>query len=430
MRSRALDMIPNMLACFVLPALVFSLAPPLVAAPPGDRLVDRVAEAYQKTDQYHATLDYTLRRDADPWHEEVELEIYIAYDREGQRLVIDKPTYRMVVTGGVLRLRSEEFPGRHLEIDAPSPLTYEALDQVVPQLAGPPLPDVAFLLADDPVAALARGAGTARTAEGEQGLRLDVPTPEGTLALRLDDESRLVTQVSRVVDMTGRAEPGVSMVERYEVKLHRHNEPLEDAVFAFDTTDSVAVGSLQALTQPAVGGAGGTGAGGGGGNAGGGGGGAGASGGEAGGHPLQGQAAPPLELESLAGESYELAEEEAELVVLGFWAGWMDASLPVLQAMEALHERAESKDGVLKVVSVNVMDSAERAAAVAEAHGLTHPILVDVDGEVLEPYQVVTVPQMFLIRDGEVIDAYDGHGQAVLDRLRADVEEQLEALDD
>ncbi|MDX1495762.1 MAG: FtsX-like permease family protein, partial [Longimicrobiales bacterium] len=46
----------------------------------------------------------------------------VAFDRSGNKLLIDRPDLLLVCDGQMLFVRSEQFPGRHLEMDADQPV--------------------------------------------------------------------------------------------------------------------------------------------------------------------------------------------------------------------------------------------------------------------------------------------------------------------
>jgi cytochrome c biogenesis protein CcmG/thiol:disulfide interchange protein DsbE len=98
--------------------------------------------------------------------------------------------------------------------------------------------------------------------------------------------------------------------------------------------------------------------------------------------PLLGAASPPepLALHTLAGAPIEVARapDEAALV-LHFWASWCPECAEELPDLEQ-SARACGAQSHVRVLAVNVGDSAEEASRFAAQHGLTLPLLLDEGG--------------------------------------------------
>ena len=403
------------LTVLALTVLAVTLAAPTAFAdPPGARLIDRVHQAYQQTDQYHATVALKIHQQQGPWTLSREAEFFIALDRPNNRLLIDKPAFKLVVDGGKLRLKSDQFPGRHLEIDAPSPLTYQSVVQTVSQVSNPPLADLALLLAEAPAEALTGGrTGSLRTiaADDEPLPLLRMDTPQGPFTLRLKPEDMLVTHATLDLPQRRAQRPGQqggSPKMLFEHRIESRNQPLSDDLFAFDTTNSQAVSSMRALTSGGGGGGGGQ---------------------SQPAHALRGKDAPTLELRELAQTDEKVAFPEGDepIEVVGFWVRWARTSPTLLATLDELEEWASAGDRPVAVVSVAVQTSAEDARAYMKGRELEHRVLLDPKGESVGTYQLQTVPYAFLLVEGKVEGVYTDAEQATMDRLEKDVKAAAKA---
>ncbi len=106
------------------------------------------------------------------------------------------------------------------------------------------------------------------------------------------------------------------------------------------------------------------------------------------------QSALDFELKDLSGQQFLLSELKGRVVLLNFWATWCgpcEQEMPVLQ-------RAHDKYGSdLVVIGVNMAEPAESVRRFVQRLGLTYRILLDLQGEVGDAYQVYMLPITFFI---------------------------------
>jgi len=190
----------------------------------------------------------------------------------------------------------------------------------------------------------------------------------------------------------------------YTIKVEKHNQPLDDAIFTFDTTGSKAVGTFNELIQSASGGA--------------------AAGPPA--HPTQGRDAPPIELETLAGQPFKLEDVDASVVVLDFWATWCPPCRRGLPLLQKFHDWAESNDQSVAVYTVNLQETPETVRGYWEQAGFTMPVLMDTQGSVAQAYQVQGIPQTVMIHHGKVAGVHVGFSPDLDQLLQSEVEGLLE----
>ncbi len=114
-----------------------------------------------------------------------------------------------------------------------------------------------------------------------------------------------------------------------------------------------------------------------------------------------GEEAPDFRLHTLEGEMVQLSQLKGQPVVLNFGASWCpDCNLadPVLQELHEAHPE-------VMVLLVDMSETADAVQASVDKHGLTFPVLMDVDGGVGDLYEIVYIPTIFFIDENGVIQA-------------------------
>ncbi len=118
--------------------------------------------------------------------------------------------------------------------------------------------------------------------------------------------------------------------------------------------------------------------------------------------PLVGRAAAPFTLTSFDGQPIRLESLRGKVVVLNFWASWCYPACyeeaPVLErGWRAWRERG------VRVVGVDIQDTADAARKFVRDFSLTFPNAPDSDGRVSIDYGVYGVPETFFIdRQGRI----------------------------
>jgi peroxiredoxin len=133
--------------------------------------------------------------------------------------------------------------------------------------------------------------------------------------------------------------------------------------------------------------------------------------------PLVGKPAPDFALDLVGGKKFRLAENKGKVVVLDFWATWCG---PCLQAMPQVERAAaEFKDQDVRLVAVNLQETAAQVTALLERQKLNLTVALDRDGTVAEQYKAVAIPQTVIIdREGKVARLFVGGGPHLEDQLR------------
>jgi thiol-disulfide isomerase/thioredoxin len=120
----------------------------------------------------------------------------------------------------------------------------------------------------------------------------------------------------------------------------------------------------------------------------------------------------------VGGKPFHLAASKGkEVVVLDFWATWCG---PCLQAMPQV-ERAvgEFKDQNVRLVAVNLQETAAQVTALLERQKLHVTVALDRDGVVADRYKAVAIPQTVIIgSDGNVARLFVGGGPHLEEQLK------------
>jgi cytochrome c biogenesis protein CcmG/thiol:disulfide interchange protein DsbE len=122
------------------------------------------------------------------------------------------------------------------------------------------------------------------------------------------------------------------------------------------------------------------------------------------GHPLLGERAPDIDLETLDGERVTLSALRGQPVLVNFWATWClpcRDEFPLLAAAYAEHAAAG-----LEILGVVHDDTAEAARRYARDLGATWPMLLDADDVAWADYVGVGMPTSFFIDADGVVRAF------------------------
>lgn len=106
-------------------------------------------------------------------------------------------------------------------------------------------------------------------------------------------------------------------------------------------------------------------------------------------------------LQVAAGARYNSAEARLRApLVFAFYKRSCPTCIYTLPFLQRLHEAYPADEPRVWGIS---QDTAEDTEAVARELGITFPLLIDVDYNVTEAYDLVSVPNIYLVDEGEVI---------------------------
>lgn len=117
-----------------------------------------------------------------------------------------------------------------------------------------------------------------------------------------------------------------------------------------------------------------------------------------------GDQAPDFELEMLNGETAKLSDFKGKRILLNLWASWCPPCREEMPDIQDLH--TTYKDDNFMVIGVNLTTSEKSIQNVkdfVEDYELTFPIFMDVNNEVGEAYQAISIPtSVFIDSEGIV----------------------------
>ncbi|MCM3088131.1 redoxin domain-containing protein [Bhargavaea ginsengi] len=124
----------------------------------------------------------------------------------------------------------------------------------------------------------------------------------------------------------------------------------------------------------------------------------------------KGESAPDFTLGTLDGGKLKLSDLRGEKVILNFWASWCGPCRAEMPHMQDFHEQEAEKAGV-RVIAVNLSTSErgdkdkvmENIQSFVDEFGLTFPIPLDMDGEQMDAYRVITIPTTYIIDTSGII---------------------------
>jgi peroxiredoxin len=133
--------------------------------------------------------------------------------------------------------------------------------------------------------------------------------------------------------------------------------------------------------------------------------------------------APDFTLRQIDGPNLRLGEQRGQVVMVNFWATWCGPCRVELPHLARLSDKYRSSGFLL--LGVNIDDDPTAAKALAAKLGLTFPVLLDSNKQVVGAYDLNAMPATVLIdRDGKVRHLHRGYKEGV----EALYEQQLRAL--
>jgi len=118
----------------------------------------------------------------------------------------------------------------------------------------------------------------------------------------------------------------------------------------------------------------------------------------------QGNLAPDFTLQTLQGESMTLSDYRGKNVIINFWATWCPPCRAEMPHMQRYYD--EHKDDDFTILAVNMTTTESHQSDVQpfiDELAITFPVLLDVDNDVTDTYQVMAYPTSYFVDKNGVI---------------------------
>ncbi|WP_028775463.1 thiol-disulfide oxidoreductase ResA [Shimazuella kribbensis] len=123
---------------------------------------------------------------------------------------------------------------------------------------------------------------------------------------------------------------------------------------------------------------------------------------DTGGKPVEGDEAPNFTLTTLDGKQMSLSDLKGKAVMLNFWGTWCPPCKTEMPAIQQAYMMNKNRGFV--VVSINIRENELPVSNFAKQMGLTFPIWMDKEREVVKQYKIGPIPSSFFINREGVIE--------------------------
>jgi peroxiredoxin len=125
------------------------------------------------------------------------------------------------------------------------------------------------------------------------------------------------------------------------------------------------------------------------------------------GKPVVGDEAPNFTLTNLQGEEVDLKSLRGKAVMINFWGTWCPPCRSEMPAMQKMYEKYRQQG--FEIIAVNIAETEVAVDSFAKRYGLTFPIWLDRDRDVVKQYKIGPLPStLFLNREGIITDRVEG----------------------
>lgn len=128
---------------------------------------------------------------------------------------------------------------------------------------------------------------------------------------------------------------------------------------------------------------------------------------DTGGEPVEGDKAPDFTLTTVDGKQVSLHDFKGKPIMINFWGTWCPPCQSEMPAIEEAYKVNKNKG--FQVVSIDIHENELPVANFANQYGLTFPILLDKDRDIVKLYKIEPIPSSFFINsDGVIVHRIEG----------------------
>ncbi len=139
--------------------------------------------------------------------------------------------------------------------------------------------------------------------------------------------------------------------------------------------------------------------------------------------PQKGFLAPEFKLETSDGRSIALTDYRGKAVLVNVWATWCPPCRAEMPTIEKVYQEYQNQGLVVLGVDSTIQDDPTAIAPFVKQYNITFPILLDINGEASDLYELRSLPTSFFIgRDGVIKEVVVG-GPMSEALLRTNIEE-------
>ncbi|MBN2908395.1 redoxin family protein [Polycladomyces sp. WAk] len=117
----------------------------------------------------------------------------------------------------------------------------------------------------------------------------------------------------------------------------------------------------------------------------------------------KGDTAPVFALQTLNGQTMDLAKRNGKPALINFWATWCPPCREEMPILQSMYKRYGNRVDFFMVNLTREETNEERVAQYLRQHKLTFPVLKDETGEVAEIYSILAIPTTYIVDANGVI---------------------------
>lgn len=116
-----------------------------------------------------------------------------------------------------------------------------------------------------------------------------------------------------------------------------------------------------------------------------------------------GNLAPDFQLDSLDGQTVSLSDLRDKPVLINFWTTWCSPCRMEMPYLQQVYEEWSGKELVL--LAINIGESSSQIGEFMRSQGLSLPVLLDIEGDIAQRYNIQYIPSTFFIDKNGIIQA-------------------------